>query len=140
MRKKAPVLVGCEVLPPLETEAEREREAANARPRPPGKRRSKKSSDRLVVLNAFIDFTMAGLGRSDLAVWLVLYRDTRDGIARTGQADIARRAGVCVRTVRRAIRRLESRRLLQVVWRGRLGTGASRYRVQPVPDPDVRET
>ena len=31
-------------------------------------------------------------------VWLVLYRDTKDGVAKTSQADIARRAGISVRT------------------------------------------
>ena len=48
--------------------------------------------DRFGVLNAFVDFTMAGLIRSDLAVWLVLYRDTKDGVAQTGRPGPHRQA------------------------------------------------
>jgi DNA-binding MarR family transcriptional regulator len=85
------------------------------------------------VLNAFVDGSMAGLSRSETAVWLVLYRDCRDGTARTGMADIARRAGCDKRTVVRAVHRLERYGLVQVVRRGGLGRGPSVYRVRGVP-------
>lgn len=87
------------------------------------------------MLNNFIDFTMGQLGRKEIAVWLVLYRDTKAGVARTSQADMARRAGVSDRTVRRALRRLESFGLLEVAYRGGIGRGVSAYRVRPTP-PD----
>jgi DNA-binding MarR family transcriptional regulator len=61
---------------------------------------------------------------------LVLYRDSRDGIARTGQTDIARRAGINRRTVYRALRRLEGRGLVKIVYARGLGRGLSRYRVR----------
>jgi hypothetical protein len=48
--------------------------SAEARARAPG---------RFQVLNAFVDFALADLSRAEVAVWLVLYRDTRDGTART---------------------------------------------------------
>ena len=65
----------------------------------------------------------------------MLFRGTKpDGIARTGQVDIARRAGINERTVRRAIRRLEKRGLLVVVRRGGLSKGPSAYRVRPLAD------
>lgn len=89
-----------------------------------------KAGGRFAVLNAFVDFTLADLGRAEIAVWLVLYRDCRDGIARTGQTDLARRAGVSRRTVGRALRRLEKRGLVKIVHRGGLGRGLSRYRVR----------
>ena len=94
-----------------------------------GKDGRRETAGRFQALNAFIDFTMGGLSRSESAVWLILYRDSRGGTARTGQADIARRAGINVRTVRRAIRRLERRGLLQVAYQGGLNRGASAYRV-----------
>jgi Helix-turn-helix domain len=87
------------------------------------------TGDRFAVLNRFVDFTLAGLSRAELAVWLVLFRDTRDGTARTSYDDLARRAGCNRRNVGRAVKRLEARGLLEVVHRGGLGRGASQYRV-----------
>lgn len=92
----------------------------------------RKTADRFAVLNAYVDYTLRDLSRPESAVWLVLYRDTRDGIAKTGQADIAKRTGLCDRTVRRAIKRLADRGLLVVVRRGGLRQGTSAYRVLPM--------
>jgi DNA-binding transcriptional ArsR family regulator len=91
-----------------------------------------KAGDRFAVLNAFIDFSLAELSRAEIALWLILYRDTREGTARTAYDDLARRAGLNRRNVGRALRRLEKRGLLQVVHRGGLGRGVSRYRVRPL--------
>lgn len=99
----------------------------------PAKNKPKRSTvDRFAVLNAFVDFTLRDLTRPDLAVWLVLYRDTKDGIAKTAQSDIARRTGLCDRTLRRSINRLTDRGLLSVVRRGGLRQGPSVYRVFPM--------
>jgi hypothetical protein len=69
-----------------------------------GKPAGGKTRDRFAVLNAFVDFTLAELTRNEIAVWLVLYRDTKpDGTARTSQADLARRAGTSDRSIRRAL-------------------------------------
>ncbi|HVA46159.1 MAG TPA: transcriptional regulator [Pirellulales bacterium] len=96
----------------------------------------RKTGDRFAILNAFIDFTMGDLDRAEMAVWFALYRDTKpDGLARTSQADLARRAGTTDRTVRRAIASLERRRLLKIVHRGGLQKGASTYRILPLMKP-----
>ena len=67
------------------------------RPASPGKanRRTGKV-ERFAVLNAFTDYGLASLTGAEAKVWLILFRDTkvRTGTARTGQADIARRAGI----------------------------------------------
>lgn len=122
-------LNGCEVLPPVDPV-----------PRPNrGERKGKRfgqSAGRFQLLNAFVDFTMKGLSRNEIAVWLALFRDSKQGIARTSQADIARRMGMSDRTVRRAIRQLEKQDLLFVVYRGRLGCGPSSYRVRAAPRGD----
>ncbi len=86
-----------------------------------------KAGERFAVLNAFADFAMAELSRAEIAVWLVLFRDTRDGTARTSYDDIARRAGCNRRNVGRALRRLEQRGLLKIVHRGGIRRGVSRY-------------
>lgn len=88
-------------------------------------------SERFAILNAFTDFALAGLTGAEVKVWLILFRDTKatTGTARTGQADIARRAGIGQRTVRRALVKLEALGMLRTVRRGRLNVGPSTYRV-----------
>jgi hypothetical protein len=89
-----------------------------------------KTGERFKTLNAFTDFTLANLDRAEIVAWLLLWRDTKgDGLARTSQADLARRAGVTDRTIRRALVRLRCRGLLTVVVRGGLLRGSSTYRV-----------
>jgi DNA-binding transcriptional MocR family regulator len=87
------------------------------------------------VLNAFLDCTAGRLSRAEVLAWLILYRDTRNGTARTSHGDIARRAGIGRRNVVRAIGRLERRGLLGVVYRGGLNRGPSAYRVYPLEPP-----
>jgi len=94
----------------------------------------KATGKRFEVLNSFVDETLSTLCRGDVAVWLVLYRDTRDGTARTAQSDLSRRSGLSVRGVVKALRRLEKRGLLKVVYQGGLNRGMSRYRVFPLPE------
>jgi hypothetical protein len=94
--------------------------------------RKAKHADRFAVLNAFVDVSLRSLCRGDIAVWLVLYRDTKNGTARTGQTDIARRTGLSTRGVRKALARLEANRLVRCVHRGGLGRGASRFAVLPI--------
>jgi hypothetical protein len=101
-----------------------------------GKTSRRKTDDRFAVLNAFVDFTMQELSRAEALVWLALFRDTKpEGTAKTSQADLARRAGVNVGTVKRAIAGLRRRGLLTVVFRGSLRRGPSAYRVHPLTNP-----
>jgi hypothetical protein len=108
----------------------------NGRKRPQGWDGGKakgKTGQRFAQLNAFADYSLAGLTRAEIAVWLILFRDTREGSARTGVTDLARRCGCDRSTAFRALRVLERRGLLKIVHRGGLGKGPSRYRVLPVP-------
>ena len=111
---------------------ERERKASK-----PSKAKGKakgESKGRFAILNAFVDYSLASLDHPSRAVWLVLYRDTRpDGLARTAQGDIARRIGMSVPTVKRAVHKLETLGLLTVAYRGGLGGRLSVYRVHPLP-------
>jgi hypothetical protein len=126
-RNGKPTLDGCEVLPPMDPTGTPNRASSN-----PGKPK-KQTRDRFRVLNTFVDFTKQSLKRNEIAVWLILYRDTKNGIAATSQVDMARRAGIHRRTVCRALKRLEKRRLLTVDFRGGLHRGMSKYRLQPLP-------
>ena len=89
---------------------------------------------RFEMLNAFVDTGMADLSRAELAVWLILYRDTqRNGVARASLDDLARRGGMNRQTASRAVGRLARRKMLQVIRRGGLNCGPSAYRVFPFP-------
>jgi hypothetical protein len=118
--------------PPLDGPASSNR---SQRGKPKGKAAGAKAraGERFAVLNAFVDFALADLSRAEVAVWLVLFRDTRDGTARTSYDDLARRAGCNRRNVGRAVRRLERLGLLKVVHRGGLRRGVSRYRACSLP-------
>ena len=105
--------------------------------KPPARRTTSKrrSELRFEILNAFVDDGgMIGLSRAELAVWLILYRDTkRGGTARASLADLARRAGIDRQTASRSVGRLARRKMLQVIRPGGLNRGPSVYRVFPYP-------
>ncbi len=102
-------------------------------------RRKGHRAGRFADLNAFVDFAVADakLTPAESLVWLVLFRDTKadTSTARTAQADIARRANLDTRTVRRAVAALEAKGMLTTVRRGRLNCGPSVYRVRPTARP-----
>jgi predicted DNA-binding transcriptional regulator len=118
--------------PPLHQDQDRRPQRHQEAEKAKGKAGGRRAGERFATLNAFVDFTLAELPRNEIAVWLILYRDTKNGTARTSQADLGRRAGVSDRTVRRAIDRLRRRGLLKVTYRGGIGRGASTYRVRPL--------
>jgi len=90
------------------------------------------TAGRFGTLNAFVDCSLAELSRSEIAVWMVLYRDTRDGTVRTSQENVARRSGTSVRHVKKAMASLTAAGLLTVVFQGGLNRGPSRFRVNPL--------
>lgn len=121
-----------EVLPPMEP-AERParrngRAATDAEPKP-----KRSAAGRFAVLNGFVDCSLADLSRAELGTWLVLYRDTRNGTARTSAEDIGRRVGTSKRAVLGALARLRKLGLLTRVYKGGLNRGPSVYRVHPLP-------
>lgn len=149
---RKPTLDGCRVLAPLDSTPSDTAKAVDGLPHSPqdaatsdtanGRRRAREratsprrsSAGRFRTINTFADCTLAELGRAEVAVWLLLWRDTKlDGLATAAQADLARRAGTTPRTVERAIGSLEQRGLLTVVRRGGLRRGPSTYRVHPLP-------
>ena len=87
------------------------------------------------MLNAFVDTGMVDLSRAELAVWLILYRDTkRDGTARASLDDLARRGGMDRQTASRAVGRLARRKMLQVIRPGRSEPGTVGLPRLPVSD------
>ena len=78
---------------------------------------------------------MADLSRAELATWLVLWRDTKNGTVRTSMLDVARRIGTSRRAVVNAVAKLEKRGMLTVVFRGGLKRGMNVNRIHPLPKP-----
>ena len=100
---------------------------------PKGKAQSGKPSSRFAILNAFVDTALANCTPAEVRVWLILFRDCRDGIAQTSQADMARRAGLTDRSARRAVDGLIRDGLVRRVRRGGPNRGSSCYRVRGTP-------
>lgn len=84
-------------------------------------------------MNKFVDKTMESLEGAEARVWVALWRDVQadTGLATTGQAVLARKAGVKTRQIYNVIRQLTSLGLVEVVRKGRPGT-LSQYRVRPL--------
>ena len=121
-------------LPPMRRDDDRpRRHQDDSKAKGPTARR--KAGDRFAMLNTFVDAGMFGLTKVEALTWLVLFRDTRDGIAHTGESDIAARIGCSRRAVTAALASLRRRGLLTQVFRGRLNCGPSRYRVYPLQKP-----
>ena len=110
-----------------------EQRAAEAASRPAGGRSpakaARKSADRWGTFNGWVDATAGELSRAELLCWLVLFRDVRNGVARTGMTDIARRAKLTRRGVVKAISGLKEKRLIEVVTRGSKDGSPNVYRV-----------
>jgi DNA-binding MarR family transcriptional regulator len=92
------------------------------------RRRGSKADNRFIILNEFVDCTMATVSATEALVWFVLYRDVRDGIATTSQSEIARRIGKSERQVRRLLNKLIESGTVSIIQRGGKGR-PSRYRV-----------
>ncbi len=84
-------------------------------------------------LNTFVDLTMALLSPAERAVWLCLFRDSREGIARSAQSDIGRRSGLSARHVRRTLAALIAKQLVAIVHQGRHRGDLSSYHVRALP-------
>ncbi len=123
--KKRDGLTGAGMLPPMDSGTPRSLPAAR-----------KRTAGRFTEINGFVDFSMAKLKPAEVAVWLILWRDTKpDGFAQTGEADLARRSGYSVRMVKYAVTGLIEKGIVKLVRRGRIGAGASVYKVRGV-NPD----
>jgi hypothetical protein len=94
----------------------------------------RRTLERFGVFNGFVDHGLAGLPRSEAAVWLILFRDTKPtGLARTSLSDLARRGGMSRRQASRALRALIRRGAVHVIRKGVVGK-ATIYSLYP---PDV---
>jgi hypothetical protein len=102
---------------------------------PKGARSSRRASARLYggrfrQINTFVDAAARGLPPTVALVWVVLWRDVNNGVATTSQSRIASRLGIGRATVDRALRRLRSDGLVELVARGGRTAGPSIFRLK----------
>ena len=95
----------------------------------------KRDANRWHDLNQFIDITMRDLKPRQVAVWLTLFRDSRNGVASVSQVYIGERCGLQRPTVSTTIGELEALGLVTTIHTGGVGRGVSRYRVQSMVQP-----
>jgi len=110
-------------------------ETAKPEPKTFDKKPPKREANRWNDLNSFIDITMRDLLPRQVAVWLCLFRDSRNGVASVSQVYIGERCGLRRPTVSAAIAELEALGLVTTIHTGGVGRGVSRYRVQNTSRP-----
>ncbi len=75
--------------------------------------------ERVKLFNAFADFGLSDMNRSEAFTYIILYRDTQEtGLARTSRTEIARRGGMTERQASRALKSLVDRGVIHRVCRG----------------------
>jgi DNA-binding MarR family transcriptional regulator len=97
----------------------------------PAMTRRRYTLERFQVLNDFVDHGLADLSRSEVAVYLILFRDTQPtGLARTSLTELARRGGMSERQASRALNKLIQRGAVHVI-RKAVGQRAAMYSLYP---------
>lgn len=84
---------------------------------------------KIKLLNRFVDETLVGLDPSTALLWVVLYREARNGIAEISHGQLAKIMGVSDRTICRHIDVLIANKLLRKLKTGGYGRGCNKYQL-----------
>jgi hypothetical protein len=95
---------------------------------------SRGTNERWRTLNTFVDLVARHLSPVEIAVWMVLFRDCRDGTVKASQRNLASRSGASERSSVRAMRRLRDTWLVEVVKASKGKGEASIYRLEARPE------
>ena len=117
--------------PPVYTPQELEQIAARKKLQAKKQQRKDAARRRWALLNRFVDEGMASLERSDVAVWIVLFRHAgADGVTSVSKSRLASVTGQDPKTVTVALRRLAGAGWISRLRRGGPTDGCAVYRVQ----------
>lgn len=130
-------LAALEPYPEHPSEARHKANGHTEKPTPKPKATSSETANRFSALNAFIDYMMVDLTRAELATWLVLYRDTRNGVVQASIDAIAKRTGTSRQHTQKAITSLQRRGFIEQIKKGAINSGASIYRVKTLSAKDA---
>ena len=84
---------------------------------------------KIKLLNRFVDETLIGLEPLTALLWVVLYREARNGIAEISHGQLAKIMGVSDRTICRHIDVLIANKLLRKLKTGGYGRGCNKYQL-----------
>ena len=84
---------------------------------------------KIKLFNRFVDETLKGLEHSTALLWVVLYREARNGIAEISHGQLAKIMGVSGRTICRHIDVLIANKLLRKLKTGGYGRGCNKYQL-----------
>lgn len=112
-------------------------QAAPIQSREPGRLEKK-----IKLLNRFVDETQIGLEPFTALLWVVLYRESRNGVAEISHGQLAKIMGVSGRTICRHIEVLIANKLLRKLKTGGYGRGCNRYQlgIRSLPKDNPRRT
>jgi len=126
-------LNGVSVMPPMESRQPKPEKPGTQEPHEPRNSRQrskpKRSGQRFKILNDFVDCTMQQLTPRQTSVWFCLFRDSRNGVAKSAQVYVAQRCGLKRPTVSTTIGELEALGLVVTIHQGGVNRGLSWYRV-----------
>jgi len=121
--------------PPVYTPQELEQIAARKKLQAKKQQRKDAARRRWALLNRFVDEGMASLERSDVAVWIVLFRHAgADGVATVARARLIELTRLAPRTVKVSFQRLMQAGWVERMRRGGPVGGVAVYRVK-IPKP-----
>lgn len=104
-------------------------DAGNVSTSRPKRRSSKLHKERFETINEFVDEILGELNRSEICLWVILWRDERNGSSKVSQSHIAKRANCSDRSIRSALHSLKEKGLVVVMNQGGLNRGPSKYKV-----------
>ncbi len=99
-------------------------QAAPIQSREPGRLEKK-----IKLLNRFVDETLIGLEPFTALLWVVFYREAKDGIVQISHGQLAKIMGVSDRTICRHIEVLILNKLLRKLKTGGYGRGCNKYQL-----------
>ncbi len=106
-------------------------EPSSAKDEKPKKKSPKTyAQERWMLINNFIVNSASQLKRSEMLVWLMLFRNSREGTVAMSQRNIAKLTGIRVDNINIAIKGLKQKGLVKVVHQGGYRHGMSRYRLR----------
>ncbi len=94
-----------------------------------GSRRLEATKRKITGWNKWADLLVGGLPPVPALVWAVLYRHAQEGVVTRANSTLGRDLGVSKETIKRAIKLLRNKKLLQVVRQGGMQVGATTYRL-----------
>ena len=92
-----------------------------------------RSTDWWTKLCRFVGHGMRHVSPGAVCVWIVLFRNSHDSIVQIGIDQMAEIIGCNERTVRRKLHELIDAGYVQILSRGRLNVGPTRYLVRTTP-------